>query len=91
MTKLQLKSHNRVTLPASIALEAGVSPGDDLLVEVRDGEIVLIPAEAVPRDEAYLFTPWWREALAEAHKDIAEGRVEAAPTAGEMIKRLRGK
>ncbi len=91
MTKLQLKPHNRVTLPASIAAEAGIAPGDDLLVEIRDGEIILIPAETVPRDEAYLFTPYWRQAIAEAEEDIAEGRVESAPSAREMFKRLRGK
>ncbi len=91
MTKLLLKPHNRITLPDSIAKEAGVTPGDDLLVEVRDGEIVLIPAETVPRDEAYLFTPYWREALAEAHEDIAAGRVKSAPSAAEMIRQIRGK
>lgn len=91
MKKLQLKSRNRVTLPDGIAAEVGIAPGDDLLVEVRDGEIILIPAETVPRDEAYLFTPYWRQALSEAEEDIAAGRVESAPSAREMFKRLRGK
>lgn len=91
MTRVQLKLHNRVALPDSIAREAGIAPGDDLLVEVRDGEIILIPAETVPRDEAYLFTPYWQEALAEAHEDIAAGRVESAPTMAEMFRRLRGR
>jgi len=58
---------------------------------VRDGQLILIPAETVPRDEAYLFTPYWREALAEAHEDIAAGREESAETFAEMIRKIRGK
>ncbi len=91
MTKLQLKPHNRVTLPDTITKELGIVPGDDLLVEIRDGQLILIPAESVPRDEAYLFTPWWREALAEAHEDIAAGRVESANSFAEMFQRLRSR
>jgi AbrB family looped-hinge helix DNA binding protein len=91
MTKLQLRPRNRVTLPDSITEELGIAPGDDLLVEVRDGQLILIPAESVPRDEAYLFTPYWQQAIAEAEEDIAEGRVESAPSAREMFGRIHGK
>ena len=41
MKKLQLKSHNRVTIPDRVTAEVGIAPGDELLIEVRDGEITL--------------------------------------------------
>jgi AbrB family looped-hinge helix DNA binding protein len=91
MTKVQLKSRNRLTLPGEVADELGLQPGDDLLVEIRDGELILIPAESVPRDEAYLFTSYWQNALAEANEDIASGRVKSAPSAAEMLRQIRGK
>ena len=87
-TSLQLKSHNRLTLPASIAAEAVVGPGDDLLFEVRNGDIILISAEIVPRDEVYLLTPQWREAIAVAQEDIAAGRVESADCFAEMFRKF---
>ncbi|MBM3327684.1 MAG: AbrB/MazE/SpoVT family DNA-binding domain-containing protein [Calditrichaeota bacterium] len=89
--KLQLQSRNRPTLPSEITDELNLHPGDIMLVEIRDGELILIPAETVPRDEAYLFTPYWREALAEAHEDIAAGRVESAASAAEMLHQIRNK
>ncbi len=89
--KTQLKTRNRITIPESITNQLGLAEGDDLLIEVRDGNVVLIPAESVPRDEAYLFTDSWRQAIEESKADVAEGRVKTAPNAREMFRQIRGK
>jgi len=84
----QLKRLNRVTLPQNVVDELGLGEGDDLLIEVLDGRITLIPAMTIPRDEAYLFTPEWQARIREAEEDIREGRVHEATSATEMLRRL---
>jgi AbrB family looped-hinge helix DNA binding protein len=89
MTKLRLKSNNQLSLPASITKELRLAPGDELLAEIRDGQLIIIPAELVPRDEAYLFTPWWQQAIAEAEAEFANGKVERFDSFSEAFEKLR--
>jgi len=84
----QIKRLNRITLPQTVVDELGLGEGDDLLIEVLDGRITLIPAMTIPRDEAYLFTPEWQTRIREAEEDIREGRIHEASNAAEMLRQL---
>ena len=86
--KIQLKVHNRITLPQEALDEVGVNTGDDFLYEVGDGSLPLIPAMTIPLDEAYLFTPEWQDRIRKAEDDLRTGRIHKAPTAKDMIKQL---
>jgi len=83
--KVQLHARNQITLPDKLVKALGLSPGDEFIVTLKDGLIELIPAITIPRDEAYLFTPYWQEALRQAEKDMAEGNLESAENVEEML------
>lgn len=62
MTAATVSSKSQITLPAAACREAGIKPHDRVLVEVRQGAIVIRPApdlmgfkgalgKALPRDE----------------------------------------
>lgn len=42
---VQLSGRGTVTLPAAVRRELGLGEGDVLTVEIRDGAILLVPAE----------------------------------------------
>lgn len=62
--------------------------GDLVQLTVKAGVLEVRPVVAVPRDEAYVHTPTWRSALAQAAEDSAVGRVRKFGGAAEAVKEL---
>jgi len=60
-------------LPSEVIKELAVQDGDEFLVNVQDGILCLRPEVTVPRDEAYLFTSHWQQALQEGERELADG------------------
>jgi AbrB family looped-hinge helix DNA binding protein len=60
--RVRVNQHNQITLPAEMREKLRIAPGDQLLIEVRDGSFVLMPE---PKD--------YVERLHGLHKEIWEG------------------
>ena len=86
--KIQIRNRNQITIPEKVLKELGLKPGDDLLVEIKDGKLTLIPAVSIPRDEAYLFTPEWQAMLHQAEKELAEGDYKVFDNLEDLLKDL---
>jgi AbrB family looped-hinge helix DNA binding protein len=69
-----LRTKGVVTIPQAVREELHLETGDNLLVSVEDGRIVLTPATMIPRDQAWFHTPEWQAKEAEADEDLALGR-----------------
>lgn len=83
MPLVRIKEKFQVTLPVSIREKAGLEVGDVLEAEVKGKKITLTPQAVVDRDLI-------EKRLAEALKDIEEGRVSPAFTsATSAIRYLR--
>lgn len=68
----------------------GVSEGDVVVAEVTDrGTIELVPMALVPRDQVWFAHPDVQERMAEAHADIAAGRVTTATSSEDLRVALR--
>jgi AbrB family looped-hinge helix DNA binding protein len=50
MQRVKIGTRYQIVVPASIRRELGVGPGDHLLLDVRDGVIVLVPVPTDPVD-----------------------------------------
>ena len=50
MQRVKIGTKHQIVVPASVRRELGVGPGDQLLLEVRDGVIVLAPEPTDPLD-----------------------------------------
>ena len=74
-----------VTIPQQVREALHLTEGDQLLVAVEDGRIVLTPAAVVPRDQAWFWTPEWQAKEAEADADRAAGRVTEYATDEEFL------
>jgi len=86
--KIQIRPRNQITIPEKVLKALGLKPGDDLLVEIKDGRLTLIPAVSIPRDEAYLFTPEWQKTLRQAEKELAEGDYKVSDNMEDILKDL---
>ena len=69
-----VRARGQVTLPAQVRLALGLREGDNLLVTIEQGRIVLIPAALIPRDQAWFWTPEWQAGEREVEVDLAHGR-----------------
>ncbi|MBN2176863.1 MAG: AbrB/MazE/SpoVT family DNA-binding domain-containing protein [Demequinaceae bacterium] len=70
-----IRTKGVVTIPQEVRRAVRLEEGDEVMVSVRDGEVVLTPATIVPRDQAWFWTPEWQAREAEADADVAGGRV----------------
>lgn len=69
-----IRGRGQITLPAQVRLQLGLHEGDDLLVTVEDGRIILTPATLIPRDQAWYWTPEWQDGEREVDAGLAAGQ-----------------
>jgi AbrB family looped-hinge helix DNA binding protein len=69
-----IRAKGQVTLPQSVRRALQLDEGDDLLVTVEDGRVVLTPAALIPRDQQWFWTEQWQSGEREASADYAAGR-----------------
>jgi AbrB family looped-hinge helix DNA binding protein len=72
--RVVIRGRGQVTLPADVRLQLGLKEGDDLLITVEDGRVVLTPATLVPRDQGWYWTHRWQAGERAADEDLANGR-----------------
>ncbi|MFD0399244.1 AbrB/MazE/SpoVT family DNA-binding domain-containing protein [Kitasatospora sp. NPDC059811] len=62
-----------VTIPQEIREQLDLQEGDQLVVAIEDGRIVLTPASVIPDDQAWFWGAGWQEKEQEVDEAIAEG------------------
>ena len=75
----------RLTIPAEVRKELGVSGETPFQMEVVDGSIRLRPAVVVPRDDAWAYTPEYRALVNRSRKETAAGLAKTL-SLGELDK-----
>lgn len=70
-----IRTKGVVTIPQEARRAVRLEEGDEVIVTVRNGEVVLTPATVIPRDQAWFWTAEWQAGEAQADADIAAGRV----------------
>jgi AbrB family looped-hinge helix DNA binding protein len=89
MTLSKITRNYQVSIPKNVRDALGLTEGDYLEVEERDGEIVMIPQRLIDADQAWFWTPEWQACEREVEEDIRAGRVSGPfKTVEEMKKHL---
>ena len=73
-----VSSKFQISLPKALRERLGLRPGDHLVVEERDGNLVLTPAATVPKEQLYFWSRRWQEGELRAEGDISAGRISRA-------------
>ncbi|MBI2325516.1 MAG: AbrB/MazE/SpoVT family DNA-binding domain-containing protein [Chloroflexi bacterium] len=74
-TLVAVNAQGRVTLPADVRRKLHLAEGSQLEVAVEAGRITLRPAQVIPADDAWAYTPEHRASVRRALEDVKAGRV----------------
>lgn len=85
MDWVQVRHKFQITLPKSVRDSLRLSEGDLLSVQVREGELVLVPQALIDRDQAWYWTAEWQAAEREADEDLKAGRYRDFATVEDAI------
>lgn len=58
--QIKLRDRSQITIPKSIVEILGIKGNDDLNIEIENGEIVISPVVAIPKDQAWFWTDEWQ-------------------------------
>ena len=70
-----VSSKFQISLPKSLRERLGLRPGDHLVVEECEGNLILTPAATVPKGQLYFWSRRWQEGELRAEEDIRAGRL----------------
>lgn len=73
LTSTPVRKKGVVTIPLDIRQQLDLEEGDQLVVAVEDGRIVLTPASIVPDDQAWFWSPEWQTKEREVDETLAQG------------------
>lgn len=85
---VHFKDRGQVTIPKTIVDELGLQKGDLLEARIEDGKIVLIPAVAVPRDQAWYWSKQWQNEEREVDQEIENRKIEQPMELDEALSAL---
>lgn len=89
--RVRIGKKRQITLPEAAAARLGVGVGDELEARILDDRIELIPMVAVPRDQAWFWTPDWQAKEREAEAARRAGDYAEFKTAGRLVAALKKK
>ncbi len=79
-----VSSKFQISLPKALRERLGLRPGDYLVVEEREGNLILTPAATVPKGQLYFWSRRWQEGEVRAEEDVLAGRISRVYAQGEV-------
>ena len=86
---IKLRDRSQITIPKSIIEILGIKGNDDLNIEIENGEIVISPVVAIPKDQAWFWTDEWQQREKEVDEDIKFGKIKTANNIDQLMKVLK--
>jgi AbrB family looped-hinge helix DNA binding protein len=68
-----IRRKGQLTLPQQVRRQLGLHEGDNLIVSIEDGRVVLTPATLIPRDQAWFWDEQWQAGEREVDRELAAG------------------
>lgn len=85
---IRFKKKAQITIPKAIVEELGLHEDDLLEVRVEEGKIVLVPAVAVPKDQAWYWTEEWQVEEREVDEQISRKEISRPMQLDEALSTL---
>jgi len=85
---IRLRAKSQITLPTSIVKKLNIKPGDELEVEVVDGNIILKPIIKIPKSQAYFWSKTWQEEEKRVMQEIENGEIMVAESLDDLYNKL---
>ena len=85
---IKVTRNGQITIPAEIRRELGIREGDYMEVTLKEGVIVISPAQVVDKSQAFFWSERWQREEREADEDIEAGRVRVFDDVDSLISDL---
>jgi AbrB family looped-hinge helix DNA binding protein len=86
---VRVGAKHQVTIPSRISKALRLKKGDHMLVRLVDNTLELIPAQVVPKDQRWFWTPEWEAREREVDEALARGEYKGAKSAEELLRKLK--
>jgi AbrB family looped-hinge helix DNA binding protein len=87
MKTLTVSSKRQIAIPKDVCKELRIKEGDQLILEVREGKLVLEPSINIPRSQVWFWTPEVQEKIKKAERNFKTGKQKTF-VIDEFIKEL---
>ena len=74
MKTLTVSPKRQIAIPKEVCEKLHIREGDQLILEVKEGKLVLEPSFNVPRSQAWFWTEKVQEKVKKAEKNFREGK-----------------
>jgi len=74
MKTLTVSPKRQIAIPKEVCEKLHIREGDQLIVEVREGRIILEPSINIPRSQVWFWTEEVQKKIAKAEKNFKVGR-----------------
>jgi len=74
MKTLTVSPKRQIAIPKDVCEILHIKEGDQLILEVREGKLVLEPSINIPRSQAWFWTDKVQEKIRKAEKNFKDGK-----------------
>jgi len=74
MKTLTVSPKRQIAIPKDVCDKLHIKEGDQLILEIRDGKLVLEPSINIPRSQAWFWSKDVQEKVGKAEKDFMKGK-----------------
>ena len=74
MKTLTVSTKRQIAIPKDVCDILHIKEGDQLILEVREGKLVLEPSFNIPRSQAWFWTNKVQEKIKKAEKNFKDGK-----------------
>jgi len=86
MKEITVSSKGQIAIPKEVMASLHISGGDKLLLDIKEGKIILESAINVPRSQAWFWSEEWQKQVSQSIKDIEKGKVRVFKSVKEAKK-----
>jgi len=87
MKTLTVSPKRQIAIPKEVCEKLHIREGDQLILEIKEGRLVLEPSFNVPRSQAWFWTEKVQEKVKKAEKNFRAGKGKKVPI-DEFVKEL---
>lgn len=86
---VRIGAKHQVTIPRRLSKVLGLKKGDHMLVRLVDNTLELVPAQVVPKDQRWFWTPEWQARERQVDEALSRGEYKEAKSADELFRKIR--
>jgi bifunctional DNA-binding transcriptional regulator/antitoxin component of YhaV-PrlF toxin-antitoxin module len=86
---VRLSAKHQVTIPHRISKALRLKRGDHMLMRLVGQRVEMIPANLIPKDQLWFWTPEWQAKEREVDEALARGDYRVAGSVGAFLRALK--